>query len=714
MAAGSFCFACGGVDASLLAEGEAVKQLQFNQQQTVNTGTVPTAFTVVDIEGLRLDAPEAACKTFQLTSKPRLVACDLLIVGGGIGGIAAAQAALANGVTNICLIEETSWLGGQMTAQAVSALDENALIESTGGTRAYKGLRESIRQHYRHLGATDGGARFEPWLDPGNCWVSRIAFEPAVAVAKIDERLQPAIEAGKLRSFMRYKAVSVKCQRSRIRSVLCVNLDTGDFVEFRCRFCLDATELGDLLPLAGVPYASGAESKLDTGELHAPLDAQPENVQDFTYPFVVEFCIGERHVIEKPPMFDQFNEQGKFSFNGYRMFENAPAAGGELLPFWEYRRLISWRNFPQGTFAADLSMINWDSNDLRGENIIDKPPMVVAHRVLLGKYLSLGFLYWLQTEAPRDDGGIGYPELKLRHDLVGTADGLSKYPYIRESRRLKSKVRLLESDIVASSNTDVRARGFSDSLGIGHYPVDIHAHQDVPGVAQATRPFQIPAAVLVQHYVRNFLPAGKNIGTTHITNGAYRLHPIEWAIGESAGTLAAECLRSKCDPWRLLLNRRRLRAVQRQLVENGAPLVWFDDVPVDHIEFAAIQFVSLSRLMPVAPHTLAFGPDEPMLLQDTAVVLARLLRFDVGPPKEEAGRPARYGARHLRHCQLQGLLGPDRQPEQLLSPLDLVALSGHSRINVRASVPATDFVSRAQFAKWLYEIVCTAAFFGRH
>lgn len=691
------------------------------------------SFSVVDVEGLNLSSPESACKTFILHGKAKIINCAVLIVGGGMGGVAAANAAMKAGLSNVCVIEETSWLGGQMTTQGVSAPDENQLVESSGATRAYKELRECIRQHYRDLGATDGGARFEPWLDPGNCWVSRLGFEPSVAVAKIGELLSPGVSTEKLRLFMRYKAVAVKCERHHVRSILAVHLDSGKFVEFRCKFCLDATELGDLLPLAGLPYSTGAESCLQTGEPHAPVAADPENVQDFTYPFVVEFCAGEDHTVDKPAHYDEFKAAGKFSFNGYKMFENARVTRStgsevELLPFWEYRRLIARENFSAQIFPHDIAMINWDSNDLRGENLIDKRALVVAHRLTLGKYLSLGFLYWLQTEAPRDDGGVGYPELKLRPDIAGTGDGLSKYPYIRESRRLQAKYTIVENDIVCASNVKARARNFEDSLGIGHYPVDIHGAQDVSGAAQPTRPFQIPASALIQNKLTNFLPAGKNISTTHITNGAYRLHPIEWAIGEAAGTLAAECLRRNRAPWRVLLNRRLLRSVQNNLICNGAPVVWFNDLPVEDKAFVAAQYLALTGLMPLCDENLNFRPDQSLTRSECAYAIARLLRLthsggnEVVPVDLLTATDDSDGEMQTRQaivrCLGEGVfsLGLDGlfHPTAPISPLDLVALSRHRLINTKATVPGSDQVTRSDFAIWLYKIVQNPRFFGRH
>src|SRR5262245_10300017 len=117
-----------------------------------------------------------------LPSSATAESCEVLIAGGGTGGVAAALAAARCG-RRVVLLEETDWLGGQMTAQGVSALDEHEHIESFGGTRSYYELRNSIRKHYN-----------EP--NPGNCWVTRLAFEPRVAVSVIEQMLLPHVASG--------------------------------------------------------------------------------------------------------------------------------------------------------------------------------------------------------------------------------------------------------------------------------------------------------------------------------------------------------------------------------------------------------------------------------------------------------------------------------------------------------------------------------------
>lgn len=623
----------------------------------------PISFEVLDIEAVSAEASDndddasssssskinsnsnhCSVQKFALTA-PQIHICDVLVAGGGMGGIAAALE--ASKTLSTILTEETTWLGGQMTSQGVSALDENKYVETTGACKSYLDMREAIRQAYRDTGKLTDTAVNDPLLHPGRSWVTRLAFEPEMALPVLDNLLLPRVNSGKLSIMQRLKAVAV-VRQSAIQAVLFVDLDTGVFHEIQPRIVIDATELGDLLSLAKIPYKTGSDSRLETGENHAPLDGDSENVQDFVYPFVLEYHPGQHFVIEKPADYDKFLADGKFSFDGYHMFEEVDDfSTGEkrhLLPFWTYRRLIDKALFKPDTYSSDVSMINWDSNDLRDKNIIDKPPAIQRDRLALAKRLSLGFLYWLQTEAERDDDGKedassntntigtckkGYPELKLVKNILGTADGLSMHPYIREARRLDAKTIVCEQDIVESCNTGARARLFDDSVGIGLYPVDIHGRQEIPGAAQAAKPFQIPLGALITEHCSNYIAACKNIGVTHITNGAYRLHPIEWAIGSAAGTLAAVYLSRNQFKEQQLLSAYDLLAVQMALTAPScaSPLFWFDDVPPTHEHFQAIQIMAVTAIIECDQFSLSFEPDELVTAKEVDQAVARLSKY---------------------------------------------------------------------------------------
>ncbi|MCS6861547.1 MAG: FAD-dependent oxidoreductase, partial [Abditibacteriales bacterium] len=204
-----------------------------------------------------------------------------------------------------------------------------------------------------------------------------------------------------------------------------------------------------------------------------------------------------------------------------------------------------------------------------------QPPDLVARYLEEAKQLSLSLLYWLQTEAPRPDGGVGYPGLYLRPDMTGTADGLAKYPYIRESRRLRAVFTVTENHVGKDARGKDTAAFFPDSVGVGCYRIDLHPSTGGDNYIDiSSLPFQIPLGALIPVRVENLLPACKNLGVTHITNGCYRLHPVEWNIGESAGLLAAFCLERNVRPRQVREDENLLRDFQTLLREQGIELEW--------------------------------------------------------------------------------------------------------------------------------------------
>ncbi|MCP5119925.1 MAG: FAD-dependent oxidoreductase, partial [bacterium] len=186
-------------------------------------------------------------------------------------------------------------------------------------------------------------------------------------------------------------------------------------------------------------------------------------------------------------------------------------------------------------------------------------------------------------EAPRPDGGQGWPGLRLRNDVVGTEDGLAKYPYVRESRRIRAEFTVLEHHVGTQARMErtghkregLSAEVFQDSVGIGSYGLDLHPSSGGDNYIDiGSLPFQIPLGALIPERMENLLPACKNLGVTHITNGCYRLHPVEWNIGESAGMLAAHAVATKRDP-RLIRNTEKLlREFQAIIQSQGIEIAW--------------------------------------------------------------------------------------------------------------------------------------------
>lgn len=510
---------------------------------------------------------------------------DVAIIGGGVGGLAAALAAAALG-KQVILTEETDWLGGQLTSQGVPP-DEHQWIEMFGSTRRYRMYREGVRAYYRdHLPLT-AEARSIRNLNPGGGRVSRLTHDPRVSVAVLEQMLAPHVLGGRVRVLRRHRPVAAEVHGDRVASVMVRSLESGRETVLEAPYFLDATEMGDLLPLAGVEYVIGAESQRETGEPHAPTEYQPMNQQAFTFCFAMDYLHGEDHTIERPRDYTFWRDYRAEFWTG-RLLDWTSPSPITLKPvdrslfdepgkysLWLYRRILDRENFASGAFASDVTLVNWPQNDYWLGPLVDVSPDEAAKHLDGGRQLSLSLLYWMQTEAPRADGGRGYPGLRLRGDVLGgTEDGLAKYPYVRESRRIQAEFTVVEQHIASA----IRKNGpekFADSVGVGCYRIDLHPSSGGDHyIDVGCWPFQIPLGSLIPRRVENLLPACKNLGVTHITNGCYRLHPVEWNIGEAAGFLAAFCLECGVQPRQVRNTQALLEEFQRLLGAQGVELDW--------------------------------------------------------------------------------------------------------------------------------------------
>src|SRR4051812_44090293 len=179
---------------------------------------------------------------------PRELACDVLICGGGVGGVACALAAARNGLKAI-VTEETDWLGGQLTSQAVPP-DEHPWIEQFGCTRRYRRFRENVRQEYRECAPLTPEAQNDLLLNPGGGYVSRLCFEPPMGTSAIDRMVGVHIFNHKLQVLFNHKPIAAQRSADRVLAVTVRNNTTGTDQTIEADYILDATELGDLLHLA--------------------------------------------------------------------------------------------------------------------------------------------------------------------------------------------------------------------------------------------------------------------------------------------------------------------------------------------------------------------------------------------------------------------------------------------------------------------------------
>jgi hypothetical protein len=528
----------------------------------------------------------------------REIAADLVIVGGGLGGCAAALAALRNG-RHVVLTEPTDWVGGQLTAQAVPP-DEHPWIEQFGASASYQALRRAIRDDYRRHFPLTETARSLRFLNPGNGSVSRLCHEPRAALAALTAMLAPYVSSGGLLLLLNHDPIRSEVQGDRVRATFVRDRGTGQERSLLAPYFIDASELGDLLPLAGVEFVTGAESQGKTGEPHAPSQSQPHNQQAITCCFAVDYLDGQDHTIDRPAEYDfwrSYIPALKPSWPG-RLLDLTYSDPITLKPasrgfdprgpghgLWVYRRILDPRNFQPASYpgSSGTTLVNWPQNDYWLGPLVGAAvtPSEARRHVARAKQLSLSLLYWLQTECPRPDGKLGWKGLRLRPDLVGTEDGLAKAPYIRESRRIEAELTVVEQHVGTEARRQILksdnapAESFPDSVGVGSYRIDLHPTSGGNNYIDiSSLPFQIPLGALIPRRVENVLPACKNLGTTHITNGCFRLHPVEWSIGEAAGALAAYCLDVNEPPRAVRNSPKHLTAFQSRLVAQGVEIAW--------------------------------------------------------------------------------------------------------------------------------------------
>ena len=470
---------------------------------------------------------------------------QIAVIGGSLGGVQAARAAADMGM-RVYLCESAPWIGGQLTSQAVPP-DENAWIEEQGATASYLNYRRAVREHYRSHPMASELMKSQDRFCPGRSWVSRLAHHPRLAHRLLMDSLRPGMDAGLLTLETGVRCVKTETAGDRVTAVT-VEKEDGTRERIEADFFLDATDMGELLPLTGTEYRVGAESREETGEEHALEQADPLDQQPVTW--VAALALEkERLPMEKPESYEYFSRLKVLGVPvlGWRCIRtdgDAPFAmfDGESaerpLGLWTYRRIQYAPYYTDG--RPDISLINWPQNDYVFGCAMDDPG--AEEQLRLARELTKCVAYWLWDQ--------GYP-VRFSPETVGTKDGLAQAPYIRESRRIRARKLILEEEIVLKD--DPSPVHYPDSVGVGHYAMDLHLTIHTrTHMYRPTRQFEIPLSAMIPVRMKNLLPACKNIGASHVSSGCFRLHPVEWTVGEAAGYLAAYCLKHGVTPARVL------------------------------------------------------------------------------------------------------------------------------------------------------------------
>ncbi len=506
---------------------------------------------------------------------------DIVIIGGSLGGVLSAYQSLSLGNT-VILTEETNWIGGQLTSQGVPP-DEHKWIEKFGCTKSYRDYRNKVREYYtKEYGLKENISK--DTLNPGNCWVSKIGHEPNVAHKILLKLIQPFIDENKLKILLNYKPTSATTTYNKIIDITVENCKILNTIILKGKFFIDGTDCGDLYPIVKEDYNIGCDGYSFKNEPLCEKQSNPYDMQPITWVAAIEKLDYDVLPIKKPYMYEFYKDY--IAPYGCNLFSTyIPDSKNKLkpkkmnlfdknLPLWSYRRVFDPSIYENAKGKGEISLINWPQNDYFFGNIIENN-QTDLHKEK-ARQLTLSLIYWLQTEAINNDKRKGFTNLKLNGDVLGTVDGLAQCPYIREGRRLNSKFIVSERDINPKNKVSKTAK-FFDSVGVGYYHMDFHITTVTNKFMYAEPlPFEIPLGIFISNKFTNLIPASKNVGTTQITNSCFRVHPVEWNIGEVSGILASYCIENNISPQQVYSD--RVKDFQKKLVEQGIQLHWNVDL----------------------------------------------------------------------------------------------------------------------------------------
>lgn len=528
--------------------------------------------------------------------------CDVVVIGGSLGGVAAASHAMQSGATT-CLIELTPWLGGQISSQGVSALDESQVM------RSEETLSESW-MHFKRLIAKQK-VILPDWVnlagerrvdEINSCWVGILCFPPIAGASASEQLLKNAAtrspqsrwsvstafkgadfdESGRLvtaiHAVRRTPRDPNYLPKGRFSADLSNWYSWSSTKEFektpirlqapkgKTMMVVDATDTTELVGWAGIPHRLGSDSIATTGERNASRQDNEDCTQAFTFPFVLAIRDDQgaslKTLTQLESDYSKEEHRKDYDLQGFPVFTGRS--------FFNYRRIVSLK--PDDPYAStpvpgDMTLVNWNrGNDWKfmdpplilSDAEIDKAGQrqnwlgglsIVALRH--GENHAFLFAHWLLENHAKE---LPLSYLWGTESPLKTESGLSMVPYIREGRRIIGRKAYNQREF-AVREADLRidlpgARDLSPTaIARIHYSIDIHGCRyrnseddgeasSAPALETKVRPTLIPIEGLIPRGVDNLLIGGKGIAVTHIANGMTRIHQGEWSIGASAGAIA--------------------------------------------------------------------------------------------------------------------------------------------------------------------------------
>ncbi|WP_295234251.1 FAD-dependent oxidoreductase [Sediminibacterium sp.] len=491
----------------------------------------------------------------QQTTAQKIYRTDVLVVGASASGIAAGIQSARMGAATI-VAEPSTWLGGMITAAGVCAFDGNHNLPSG----IFGEFRSALYKVYGGPSKVSTG------------WVSNTLFEPHVG-----DSIFKTMVASTQHLTIQYQWQFQKTilENGVIKGAAFTQTLTGEKYIVYAKQVIDATELGDVIASAGIPYDLGMESNEITKE---NVHKGPSNdiVQDITYVAILkDYGMGKDCTIVKPLNYNPDEFDAACTNYYFNLLRPKPSVDAQ--------KMLNYGKLPNNKY-----MINWPGfgNDIY-LNIVEMKEEDRQKQLIKAKEQTLRFIYFIQHQ-------LGFKHLGLADDEYPTKDRFPLIPYHRESRRVKGLVRMDIHHI--AKPFQIAAPLYRTGIAVGDYPIDHHhkkneeapQHLDFYGVPS----FNIPLGVLIPANNQGLIVAEKSISVSNVVNGTTRLQAIALLIGQAVGTLAATAAKENIPAEKV-----SVRKVQNGLLQTNAYIMPYFDVPLSHPHFEAVQKIGATGIL---------------------------------------------------------------------------------------------------------------------
>ena len=423
---------------------------------------------------------------------------DVLVVGGGNAGCAAAIAAARNGARTL-LVERYGFLGGTATASMVGPW----MTFHAGDDRIVGGIAEEIVERLAARGGSPGHVR-----DASDYVATITPFDPEIHKGLLFEMMA---EAGVDLLLHAYFLEAVRDEHGIVLGARFATV-AGPREE-RAMVTIDATADAYVAASAGVAVQQGdARGRVQPASLMFRLSH-------------VDLAETARYLREHPDQLrsslniDERTPQRLTAVAGlYELWERARRRGDVKVP----RELVSF-------FATPYP----DEVTVNMTRVVDIDPLD-ADDLTRAEIEARGQVMELFAFFKRDVPGFA------RCRIAATATQIG----IRESRRIVGLYTLTRDDVLTG-------RAFDDGIARSAYPIDIHNPSGSGTTTQrlpAGAAYEIPYRCLVPATVDGLLVAGRCISTTHEALASTRLTPTVMTLGQAAGTAAALAAASRVQP----------------------------------------------------------------------------------------------------------------------------------------------------------------------